>query len=111
MFTIKEFRSWSKPDNVPGLIGRKKVDWSIFEYGSHIPLIFHEDFKNANQGIQIDMGKSEKIELLIGDKIFEANLVNIDRRAVDYDTLQIRYDSNEDLKELFMERFNTSYDY
>lgn len=111
MFTIKEFRSWSKPDNVPGLIGRKKVDWSIFEYGSHIPLIFHEDFENANQGIQIDMGKSEKIELLISDKIFEANLVNIDRKAVEYDTLQIRYDTNKELKDFLREKFQTSYNY
>ena len=111
MFTIKEFRSWSKPDNVPGLIGRKKVDWSIFVYGTHIPLTFHEDFDYANKGIQIELGKSKRIELIIEDRIYVANLVNIDRRAVDYDTLQIRYDSNEDLKELFMERFNTSYDY
>jgi hypothetical protein len=34
----KAIRSWSKPDDPANLIGRKKVDWSVFEYGTHIPL-------------------------------------------------------------------------
>ena len=44
----KTVRSWSKPDGMSNLIGRKKVDWSVFEYGSHIPIEFHEDFEKAN---------------------------------------------------------------
>jgi hypothetical protein len=45
-----EKRSWSRPENIPNLIGRKKVDWSIFEYGTHIPIEFHKDFERANGG-------------------------------------------------------------
>jgi energy-coupling factor transporter ATP-binding protein EcfA2 len=108
---IKQNRSWSKPDNIPGLIARKKVDWSIFVYGSHIPLDFHEDFEEANQGIHVEVGTKEKFDLIIDGKTYEAILVNIDRKAVDYDTLQIRYDSNEELKEFLKKKFKTSYEY
>ncbi len=111
MKKIKRNRSWSKPDDVPNLIARKKVDWSIFVYGSHIPLDFHEDFEKANNNIHVELGTNKKLELIIEGKSYEANFANIDRKNVDYDTYQIRYDSNSELKELMKKRFSTSYQY
>lgn len=52
---IKTARSWSKPEDIPNLIGREKIDQSIFKYGTHIPLIFHENFRNANKGHLIEL--------------------------------------------------------
>ena len=45
---LKHKASWSKPAGLKGLIGRKKVDWSIFQDGTPIPAEFHEDFEEAN---------------------------------------------------------------
>lgn len=106
---LKEKRSWSKPNH--DLISRKKVDWSIFINGSHIPLEFHEDFEEANQGTHIDKGKRYSIKLLINDKEYEAQLVNVDRKGVSVDSLQLRYDSNTELKELLKSIFKFSYEY
>ncbi|MEJ6949391.1 McrB family protein [Natronospora cellulosivora (SeqCode)] len=111
MISIKQNRSWSKPDNIPALIARKKVDWSIFVYGSHIPLNFHEDFEKANNGIHIELGKSQELELIIEGNSYQASLMNIDRKQVDYDTYQIRYDGKNEIKELFQKRFRPSYQY
>ncbi len=111
MIPIKQNRSWSKPDKVPGLIAIKKVDWSIFEYGSHIPLNFHEDFAEANDDINIELGEGKNVELLIKETSFDARLVNIDRKQVDYDTYQLRYDSNNELKEFLRRKFKTSYNF
>ena len=72
-------RSWSRPENAEQLIGRKKVDLSVFKYGTHIPMQFHIFFENANGGVHIDRGHSENIKLLIGDKKFDASLRNIKR--------------------------------
>lgn len=58
---MKEVASWSKPDGVPGLIGRKKVDWSIFEDGTTIPLEFHADFREANNGFSPARGESVEV--------------------------------------------------
>ena len=47
---VKTVRSWSKPEGIPDLLGRKRVDWSVFVDGTAIPLEFHEDFREANGG-------------------------------------------------------------
>ncbi len=107
---MKEVASWSKPDGVPGLIGRKKVDWSIFEDGTTIPLEFHVDFREANNGFSPARGESVEVYLLIDGAAYVARLVNVDR-AVASDTLQIRYDSNQPLKRLLAERLHLTYSY
>lgn len=106
---LKEKRSWSKPKHE--LIARKKVDWSIFINGSHIPLEFHEDFEDANQGTHIDRGKKYSIKLLINDKEYDAQLVNVDRKGVSVDSLQLRYDSNTEIKKILKSIFKFSYEY
>src|SRR5690606_21457115 len=101
---------WSKLD-IPGLIARKLVDYSIFLYGSHIPIEFHEDFNDANGSIILNRGESRVVTLIIEDKEFNAVLINVDRKNVEADTLQLRYDGNNDLKDLLKERFRRSYEY
>ena len=54
---IKQLRSWWKDTEIPNLIGRKKVDFSIFRDGTHIPVEFHPDFLEANQGQQPNLGE------------------------------------------------------
>jgi len=108
---IKKSSSWSKPENIKSLIAKKKVDWSIFKYGTHIPLDFIEDFEEANGGERIEVGESKEIELIINDKTYNGRLTNIDRKDIDYDTLQLRYDSNKKLLELLRNKLSTSYNY
>ena len=102
-------RSWSRPENAEQLIGRKKVDLSVFRHGTHIPMQLHKIFEAANDGVHIDRGHSEDIKLLIGDKIFDASLRNIKRTNLDVDTLQVRYDNNNDLKDYLKKQFSLTY--
>ncbi|WP_144699628.1 McrB family protein [Fictibacillus phosphorivorans] len=106
---IKQKRSWSKLNNE--MIARKKVDWSIFLNGSHIPLEFHEDFEEANRGSHINRGEKSKVKLLINDREFDAQLANFDKKSSSVDSLQLRYDSNTELKQILKSTFNYSYEY
>lgn len=102
---VKQVRSWSKPDNIPGLIGRKRVDLSVFKYGSHIPIPFHEDFATANGGYLPKRGETQDIVLLLNGQEYSARLVNVDRKDYDADTLEIRWDNNQTLRRLLEQRF------
>ena len=70
---------------------------------------FHKIFEAANGGVHIDRGHSEDIKLLIGDKKFDASLRNIKRTNLDVDTLQVRYDNNNDLKDYLKKQFSLTY--
>lgn len=107
----KVIRSWAKVGSDPKLIGRKRVDWSLFEYGSHIPLEFIQDFEIANGNTHVQRGESREVSLLVEGKAFKASLVNVDRKNISIDTLQLRYDSNNDLKEYLRGRLVSSYNY
>ncbi|MTI80840.1 MAG: DUF3578 domain-containing protein [Firmicutes bacterium] len=107
----KSKRSWSKEDNILGLIASKKVDWSVFQYGTHIPVDFHEDFEEANNGELPGRGSSKPLKLIIDGNIYEANIKNVSRQGVDTEVLEINYDSNAELKQLMVDKFSTSYDY
>lgn len=109
MDLFKQVRSWSQPDGVPNLIGRKKVDKSVFRYGSHIPIEFHVDFEKANGGQILARGETRDVVLLLDDTIYNARLTNTDRKGVHADTLQIRWDSNHDLKRILEKHFDKSY--
>lgn len=108
---IKQNRSWWKDDAIPNLIGRKQIDWSMFEYGTHIPLDFQDDFDVANQYTDIPLGQSRKVLLITESNQFECNLSRIDQRKNNREALQIRYDSNIELKNYMMDRFNSTYNY
>jgi hypothetical protein len=104
-------RSWSRTPGIDGLLGKKTVDWSIFVYGTHIPVKFTPYFEKANSGVHLNPGEKHDINLIIDLKIFKANLFNIKRKGLNADTLQIRYDTNKELKHFFQEKFRRSYDY
>ncbi|KZE69167.1 hypothetical protein AWM68_02555 [Fictibacillus phosphorivorans] len=106
---IKEKRSWSKLH--PQMIARKKVDWSIFSNGSHVPIEFHKDFEEANHGTHVNRGEKYKIKLILEDEVYDAQLTNVDRKGVNVDSLQIRYDNNAALKQVLLTTFNKSYEY
>ncbi|SDE38539.1 AAA domain (dynein-related subfamily) [Paenibacillus sp. UNCCL117] len=108
---IKKNRSWWKDDAIPNLIGRKQIDWSIFEYGTHIPMDFHEDFVAANQHIEVPLGQSHRVFLIEEGNRFECNLSRINQKKQKREALQIRYDTNSELKEYMITRFNTTYNY
>ncbi|MGI6468683.1 MAG: AAA family ATPase, partial [Syntrophomonadaceae bacterium] len=102
-------RSWSKPVGIPNLIGRKKVDLSIFKYGSHVPLQFIDYFNEANGGYRLGRGESKDIVLLIDRYPYKAKLVNGDRKRYNKDSVQIRWVGNRELIELLIDRFDKTY--
>jgi len=102
-------RSWSRPDGMDNLIGIKQIDLSVFRYGTHIPMQFHQFFSEANKGVQIKRGHSEDVTLLIGDNKYDARLTNIKRTNISSDTLQLRYDNNDKMKELVKNIFSLTY--
>ncbi len=102
-------RSWYAPNNDHSLIARKKVDWSIFSYGTHIPLLLHPRFEDANGGVHIDRGQKETVTLILDGNCYAVNIVNVDRRTVASDSLQIRWDNNLKLKSVLQSVFSHSY--
>lgn len=108
---IKTLRSWWKDSEISNLIGRKKVDFSIFEYGTQIPIEFQVDFSEANQGKAPALGTSQKIVFIYKNQTFEARLQNVDQKSADREALQIRYDSNKELKQFMISQFQATYQY
>ncbi len=104
-----EVRSWSKLEGIPDLIGRKKVDWSIFRDGSHVPHEFIGFFEQANGGVRLGTGEKQSVTLVLENDIYDANLLNMDRNGYDGDTVQIRFSSS--LKEVLKDRLSTTYNY
>lgn len=97
---MKVKASWSKPEGKPGLIGRKKVDWSIFEYGTPIPIEFQEEFDRANRGNYLVRGERRPVYLLLEGNLYsKVSLTNMDRIGVKANTYHIRYDGNRKLRD------------
>ncbi|GGG16519.1 McrB family protein [Paenibacillus aceti] len=107
---ITQIRSWMHDDSIPDLIGRKKVDWSIFEYGSTIPNDFRVYFSQTNNGEEITKGSGKQVTLIYNDKHYSASLRNVDQSSAGRETLQLRFHSNE-IKELMVSVFKSSYKY
>ncbi|WP_058302885.1 McrB family protein [Gorillibacterium timonense] len=108
---IKQVRSWWKDTEIPDLIGRKKVDFSIFRDGTHVPIEFHSEFLEANQGKLPTVGKTHKVTLYCDNEVFEANLININQVAAGREALQLRYNSNNSFKDYLAHTFSHSYQY
>ncbi len=87
------------------LIFRKQVDKSIFKYGFTIPQKHHQHFLSR---IELDRGESTLINLFIQGKQYQASLRNVDRDTSSL-TLQIRYDSNHELRQLLQKSFPDTY--
>jgi 5-methylcytosine-specific restriction enzyme B len=107
---IKQTRSWSKP-NINKLIGRKKVDWSIFEIGTTIPKDFYEDFAIANDNSDLKVGEKVPLTLIVNDDSYQVTLINVKRDTSNNGSLQIRYDQNGSFKDLLKTVFSTSYQF
>ncbi|GMK38528.1 hypothetical protein PCCS19_15820 [Paenibacillus sp. CCS19] len=104
----KQVRSWSN-DGTPNLIGRKKVDWSIFESGTQIPNEFYEDFYAANNE-SLDVGDSHEVTFIVQDTRFQGKLEQIQRsQDSTQSNLQIRY-TDKVFKELLINTFRASYE-
>lgn len=99
--------SWAKPVSAPGLIGRKQIDWSFFKWGTTIPGEFREGFRLANGGYQLSPAQRRGLTLIVSGNEYRALLW---ARASD-GLLQIRYDSNAELRHLFEQSFQASYQY
>ncbi|WP_055107082.1 McrB family protein [Paenibacillus ihumii] len=107
---ITQVRSWTHDDSIPNLIGRKKVDWSIFEYGSAIPNDFIPFFDQANHGEVIEVGNPQRLTLIWENKRYQAVLRIADQKGVGRDKFQMNYRSNE-IKELMKSVFRSTYEY
>lgn len=105
-----QVRSWSRPAGIPNLIGRKKVDWSIFIYGSQIPLAFHQFFEAANGDQHLEKGESHEVQLIFEGRTFNAKLYNRDR-GVETDTLILEWQGNNDFRDLLISCLCCSYTY
>ncbi|MDU0330543.1 AAA family ATPase [Paenibacillus sp. 3LSP] len=88
----------------------KKVDWSIFEYGSTIPNEFVKFFNEANGGEVVEVGKGKQLTLIYNGLHYQASLRNVDQVSAGRTTFQIRYHSPE-IKELMQSVFKISYEY
>lgn len=107
---ITHNRSWTRDSTIAHLIGKKKVDWSIFEYGTTIPNDFKTYFNAANGGEEIEVGTGKQLTLIWGGRSYQASLRNIDQKSSDRETLQLRYHSN-DIKQLMVSTFKSTYEY
>lgn len=102
--------SWSTPE-LPGLIGRKQVDWTIFETGTHLPLRIEKRFREANEGASLERGQSHRIELQVGDHTYKATLSNLSKSDREIGYFVIEYGSNAEFRQLLQSTFAFSYAY
>lgn len=100
--------SWSK-SNVPNLIGRKQVDWSLFEWGTTIPIGFHESFKTVGKP-DPNLNRDSVVLTLEKDK-FNAHIQRSSISSRKNITYQLRYDSNAALRDKLLSTFQASYNY
>ncbi|MCQ4086578.1 McrB family protein [Saccharibacillus sp. JS10] len=110
---IKQHGSWWKDGRIPALIARKQVDGFMFGHGFEIPLEFRADFAEQD-GSLLAVGESRPVRLLhqSGDTVatYEARLEHW-RIAVPSgkSSLEIRYDSNKELKTFLRSTFSYTY--
>ena len=90
------------------LILKKKVDWSIFNYGITIPQDKHKLIELVNEE-KIPRGEARDITVEIDEKSFHTKLRSVDIQDSESDTIQIRYDNNTEIIEYLKEIFNNSW--
>lgn len=105
----QDVHSWSQPINLAYLIGRKRIDWSVFESGSHIPEEFHGAFAAANHGELVAPGERREVTLDVEGVPYKAWMIHSPRPDTGGSRIQLRYDSNSDLKNLIRAKFNYSH--
>lgn len=98
--------SWTVKED--GTIAYKKVDKSIFEYGTHVPKRLADRFFNDDNKLEI--GEKRSIKLRIEKRDYDANFSRYKRNDSGGFNYHLRYDSNIDLKALLKERFKASFE-
>jgi DNA polymerase III delta prime subunit len=107
-FEIIDLKQYRQQNNREKLL-EKEINWSMFEWGLTIPVKAHDNFYEAN-GRRLKVGASQTITLVIEGQEYEASLKNIDRTSKS-ETLQLRYDNNQQLKDLLATEFSFSQQY
>ena len=80
---MRSSSSWDKPEGIPDLIARKTADWSLFRWGTHIPLEFLPDFEEANGNYSLRKGQTREVILLFQNRYFKATLQKtVDKQQV-----------------------------
>lgn len=102
-------RSWSLPPGLPRLIGRKQVDWSCFDFGTHVPVAYARRFFQAN-GEALPKGESRRCILIHDRRRFEAELRNVDVAGRAADAVRLVFASNKELLEHLRQHFSHSYE-
>lgn len=95
------------------LLLKKEVSWSIFRQGFSIPIEKHEVF--FGQVAQVTTpGDKANINLIIDNQSFSVVINNLKfsrKKYPDHSPIvQIRYDSNNDLKQYLKQKFEMSYE-
>lgn len=83
----------------------KKIDKSIFRYGTTIPIKF---IKSFIQDVEIPLGSSRKIKLLFNKKDYDAFINHVNRKKA-APVYQIRWDQNGELINALKKEFIQSY--
>jgi 5-methylcytosine-specific restriction enzyme B len=110
----KESKSWSKNQGSENQIAVKRVDWSIFEYGIHIPIEYRPFFEEANNSQLVPIGESIRIAIVLNDVEYGAELRAINQTVeedIEKYQLQIRYDKNRGLRNELKDIFANSFYY
>lgn len=83
----------------------KKIDKSVFYYGITIPVRYRDGFLQSKE---ISKGTSRQVKIKWNKNIYDAYLVNVDRKKSS-PVLQLRYDSNIELLNELKTTFIQSY--
>lgn len=100
-------------DLIEAYVYKKEVDWSLLHYGLTLPIENQVVFSH-NMGAFLKRGESKIIRLFLNDKIYEANVHNVNYNSKykrKKDTIQIRYSQNSLLAQELRLRFSNSYNY
>ena len=72
---LQQDHSWTQPEGLPNLIGRKQCDWTFFIEGTTIPQAYHTFFTQANLGVIPEIRPSrQKITLIFEGRSYSAEL-------------------------------------
>lgn len=83
--------TWSKP-NIENLVAIKRMDLSMFQHGTHIPLRYRKYFLNWLDIQKLIKGESKTIKLIFDDFTGQAEIRNLNIKQ-DREMIQIRYNT------------------
>jgi energy-coupling factor transporter ATP-binding protein EcfA2 len=109
----KRYKSDSWIDNTeikdPSFLGRKRVDYSTFEFGTTIPERYHRVFL-SNLSKELSIGERVNVKIILGGKDYNARVRWPNSAGRTGVIIQLLY-SDKALKELLQEKLDVSYEY